>query len=217
MLVTSFLVTAMSGCDSRASQIRESLKQLVEAVEGQDGRTVASLYSKSTVDHYGELVKLAREGKREQIAKRSVNDRGIILMLRHRLTGAQLRQLDGAGTIALMADRGWWGIDNGVEEYGKIRVSGNTGWMEVREPDRRVTRSGRRWLEDTRRTYNVRFYLEDDVWKMDETSLFQLWEELLEREVKAAGMSADAFLIEVEEMQSDTPVPRNIWDTPPKK
>ncbi len=146
-----------------------------------------------------------------------MNDRNLILLMRHRLTAQEMRQLDGEGVIALMADRGWWGIDMGAEEYGKIRVSGTTGWMEVQEPDRRATRSARRWLDDNRRKYNVRFYHEDGVWKLDETSMYELWGELLDREVKSAGMPADQYLIEVEEMVSEKDVPANIWDTPPKK
>jgi len=202
------------GCDSRPGQVKDTMNRLSTAVDQKDGQTVATLYTQSTADHYGELVGLARAGTREEVARLPISDRGLLLLIRHRFTPTELTTMDGRTCIRLMAERGWWGIDMGEEEYGRIKVTGSTAWLEVKEPDRRVTRAGRRWLDDNRRAYNVRFYNEDGGWRMDETSLYDLWNEMLLREVKMSGMMQDEYLIASEEESSEKPVPKNIWERP---
>lgn len=210
------LLTTSAGCDSRATEVKETMTRLIHATEARDAETVASLYTRSTYEHYDDVLRLAREATREQIGRLSMHERLEVLHMRHSMTLAEMKSLDGCAYIKKCVRDGSWQVEWGVEDYGKVKVTGNSAWMEVKEPDRRITRAGRRWLEDKRQAFNIRFYFEGEEWKLDETSLLDLWDRLLLTESRSSGMMQDEFLFALLEESSGKPVSKSIWD-PPRK
>jgi hypothetical protein len=175
------------------------------------------MYSNSTIQHYDNLLRLAREAKRDQIIKLPLEQQLSVLGMRRSMTLAEMKKLDGREYIKKCVRDGTWAVEWGVEDYGPIKFTGDTAWMEVKEPDARGPRLGRRrWLSDTRKTFYIRFYFEDDTWKLDETSLSEFWNSLLVDAAREARMNYDRFLFSVLEDDEGKPPPPTIWD-PPKK
>lgn len=206
----------MAGCDSRAGAVKDAMDRLIAANDAHDGETVASLYCRSTIEHYDELLRLAREATKSRIMAMTLSERAEVLTMRLEYPLAQLKALTGREYIKRSVGAGHWVVEWGVEDYGRIKVTGSTAWMEVKKPDERPTRGFSRRGRDTRRAYNIRFYLEDDVWKMDETSIDDLWNEMLLEDQRDSGIGEEQYLLELLGDGSDKPVPANIWD-PPKR
>jgi hypothetical protein len=203
-----------AGCDSRAAAVKQAMTDLIEANENRDGDKVASMYSRSTIEHYDGAIKRALSAKKAEIRALPLNEQIEILGMRTKHSLADLRTLDGRQYIKRAVRDGRWAVEWGVEDYGGIRVQGSTAWMEVKKPDTRVRTAGRWRQRDMRKTHNVRFYLEDDAWKLDETSLFDVWNEVIRDELNDSGMQEEEFLLEVAGIDPDDA--DRYWN-PPKK
>lgn len=185
---------------------------------GGDGETAASLYARPTLEYYDRLVKLAREAKRDEIAKLTPLERYEIIRLRHRSTLAEMKPLDGRGYIKLAVNKGWWkGNDEYVDEetqLADIKVTGSSAWVDLGLDSSRVNGLSRILNAPDRKRY-LRLYKEDEVWKVDTTSMHELANELMGRAMDRMGTGdKESIFVRWEEGQSGKEVPANIWDPP---
>lgn len=191
-----------------------SIRELSRALANRGGERAASLYWRNSIEYYDRMVKAARTATRDEIAKMPWLDRLGMLVLRPRLPAADLRTLDGRQYIRRAVRDGHWTVEWGVEDYGGIHAQGSTAWMEVKKPDTRVRTAGRWRQRDMRKTHNVRFHLENDVWKLDETPLSNAWNEVLRDELNKSGTPEEAFLLGVAGIDPDDA--DRFWN-PPKR
>src|SRR3954468_16358898 len=79
------------GCDNRQEEVVGSIRELSRAVASRDGERALSLYSRSTVEYFDEVVRQGRDSTRKQVASLPPLEQLEILCMRHRATPAELR------------------------------------------------------------------------------------------------------------------------------
>lgn len=190
-----------SGCDDSEQEVRDTFAEYSAARSGRDPTKAIKFIDPRYFEHLDYVVKMARSGDRDKIMRMTIPERIDVVMIRNRLTKAEIAALDGRSWLERMYKEGW-AIDElvGALDIGKIKVKKPRAYasMEILGIETDVT---------------MEFVKVGDQWVMDLTAL----EELINKEMKKSLSSLEAEnhqILEAERMGSGHPVRAVIWDTP---
>lgn len=221
MLVSWATLVAAQGCDQKRQEVIASIQELSRALANRDGERAASLYSRNSIEYYDRMVKAARTATRDEIAKMPWLDRLEILVLRHRLPAADLRTIDGERYIRTAVAQGWWlhrDNDRIPEDLDfdrvTIKINGSMAWLDLELDEGSLPGISRILASGDKKRY-LRYYKEGDDWRLDQTAVHELRNELLGRWIIAQhDGDHEGLLMRLEERMSGRSVDRSIWDPP---
>jgi hypothetical protein len=99
-----------------------------ECLVARDGARGLTLVTPGTVADYERQLKLALTANRERLLQADVLDRYIVLMLRARVPGAQLRTMTGSDLFRIAVDNGW--VGSSLPASVKIRrIEGDVAYV----------------------------------------------------------------------------------------
>lgn len=195
----------LCACESKdAAAVREVYDQYNAALRDKNGDAFLQTIDPANVEHYGQFVAAAKTGTKEQVAALSPIGRGYVLLLRHRLKAAELKDLDGAGFVRLCVQRGWFFMEDEEEHFslGPVRIKTPRASAELR-------------INGERTTDRLEFVQVEDRWLVNDEALDRAWEKAAAKAARRLGVSVDQLLMEREEEESGQPVEPAILDQPP--
>lgn len=172
------------------------------AAIAQDGERAVELASSESLDYYDEMRQMALTAPREELKRRRLIDRVMVLMLRHMIEPAKLEAMDGADVFVLSIEEGLTS-EASVEkmEPGDVDVSGDRAVMAVE-------------INGEPGPFAFPFVRQEGDWKIDFSELLAVGDAGFRSLVEQSGMSQNEFLMEALTSVSGTRPPKSIWDPP---
>lgn len=191
-----------SGGSEEEEAILACLRQLDEATTGCDGPGAVAVMSQRALDEYTNIVKIALDGTKADVQSLSPLEMLQVIQLRHRLTRQQLEQMDGRAYQEYATGECWYtgGQATWEESIGKIYVSGDTAYAEVRGIDGEA--SG----------VQGHFEREEGVWKVNQFSFMRVWDDELRRLAAQFNISVPDMIVRFEEMATLDNIRSRIWE-----
>lgn len=219
----------LAGCKEKPEQqaVRQAWETYQTAIENLDGQTVAKHCSASTHAHYDRLIKAGLDMPAQQVWGLRPLDMREVLMMRNRATRSQLKGYTGKGYIIYSTTQGWnlGGGDETEWEFRDIKVTGNAATarmveviprnlvMDLAGLSRRARlRAAARRERREPRSYTLSFVREDEVWKFDETTLHERFNNELTLAAKQYRMPVREMLMELESDESGKEVTMKTWE-----
>jgi hypothetical protein len=220
------------GCDKYAEDkalIQTLWDELDRVTESRDGAGAVAIFSESSFKWYDELVKKGLDAPSKEVWAMPPTKMREVLLMRHRGTRKKLKGLDGKGYVRLAVSEGWWSGAEGMWAIKDISVTGDWGeakmydreWAEAYQQDRidSLLSRRRRFLGgkvDKPPEYTIKFVKEGGNWRLDETSMHPVFDELISEWAKEEQKSIRDFLMLVEELETDEEMKMSVWE-PMKK
>lgn len=202
----------MAACDKQAPEkaaIRQAFKDLEQAYAENKGHHASELVTPESLTYYGELLRVAMDGKPEEVKKRPTMDRFEIYTIRHNANRKALKGLDGRGYQTFTTDQGWWSdpdLESWTESLHSIKIdsSGAKAWTYIMEGGRPTS-------------YRVNFEKIDGRWRIDELSIREYSGRIIEENAQRERMNVEEYMFKLIEYESGRPVDRGAMQRPMPK
>ncbi len=157
--------------------------------------------SQGTIDYYAKILDMVKNGTKADIQKQPLVDQINILLPRFLFDASVLGELHTGKDMLVLA------IDNGLIDensvsnltISKINIVGKTASVEVN-------------TEHGVAPQKLQFIKENNVWKMDLTSILPATNAVLESVIASAGMTQGTFLMEIFERKYGKKPGDEIWE-----
>ena len=169
------------------------------AILADQGKTAVTFVDSRTVKYYTDILQKTKTLDSAGIDKLTIMDKLTILMLRHRATKSEIKQLDGRSLLVYAIERGMVG-KNSVQQLsiGEVLIRGDAAEGQVMVG-----------AAPTSLAYN--FYKEDGAWKMDITSVLPEGHKARKKVVKDSEQPENEFLIMLLENATGREPLKDIW------
>src|ERR1044071_8192012 len=95
------------GCDDLETEVRDTFAQYSAARNNRDLNAVLEMTDPKYIDHLDYIVKMARTGEKDRVLRMPAAERLQLVMMRNRLTKAELAAMDGKGWLGRKIQEGW--------------------------------------------------------------------------------------------------------------
>jgi hypothetical protein len=205
LAMTVALVLGQPASSPEAGAIVEIWNAYRKCLVERDGARAVSLVTPASIADYERVRTLALTLTRAQMLQTDTFDRYMILVLRSRLSGADLRGMSGSDLLRVAVERGWVGSNLPAGVVFK-RVEGTVAYLrfvqngaEVPADLPLVRRVDDKWLVDL-----------VEITRIGRPSLLSLFSKLAE----ASGTDVNGAMLQVIAKLTGTTPPDTIWDPP---
>jgi hypothetical protein len=201
-LLLSCFPLVLAGCgDNLEQEARDAWAEYTAAEASRDLETVLKMTDQAYFERLDFLVKMARTGERGRVQRMTPAEKLEIVMMRNRLSKAELATMDGRKWLTKTTTEGWENDEGG----GNVTLGEITGKGARKKAQIVVNGIETKLTVDLIKT--------GDQWAIDPTPL----EELINIVVRKLATSADAENLLIrrwEESSSSKKVLDPIWDPP---
>jgi hypothetical protein len=194
------LVAAPFAVADEKEAVAATFRGYKQAIIAQNGAEATGWVTKSTLDEYQTWVQWARSATRKEVEALPFASRIQVLMIRHRVDAATLREADGGAIFALAVDRDWTG------KAGVNRME--LGEVEVK--DDKAT--GKCLVSGKQVGMDFEFLKENGKWRIDLSALTKLSGPSLQAAVAQSGVAENTFILQMLEKMSGKRPAESIWD-----
>jgi hypothetical protein len=197
--------TSSAPTDPREAELLALWNEYRRCLVARDGTSALAVLTPETFAEYERLRRLSLELTRAELVQADLMDRVVVLSVRARLTGAELRAMTGRELLRLSIDRGWVGsnLPNSVKLK---RVEGRVAYVAFVENGEEMPfeipmlrQSGSRWGVDL-----------VELSRLVRPAMQQLLTRLAEQH----GTDLNGALILIIERLIGQAPPESIWDPP---
>lgn len=203
-----------SGCDKHREEraaIKQCLRDLSTAYQNRNGHQASELVTQGSLDYYGKLLKVALDGKREEVQAMNAFDQFEILTIRLKSSRASLKGLDGRGYQTFTTDQNWWS----APDYEGESWADSMSTLQI---DEQATKAWCYITEGFKRTpFRMEFEKTNGKWRLNELTVREYFADAMKKEADSRRMPLDRFLLTALREEHDVPVTPKIWDPMPKK
>lgn len=226
--VAGSLMFLLAGCDAEKDAVIAQYKAGEAAIAAKNAVEYRSTLSTKSIQHYQEILRLAREGPAKEVRDLPAAHMELVLALRNRVKPDKLRAMTVDEYIAWMIDQEFLLVDEeiGLKPFG-VTISGDRAMMQYGVDSARKERSttfGRRRLitsafsggtklEAIPGAY-VYFDKINGYWYNDDTTLNEDYERSMKDEATEAKKPLPDYMAQLEKEAHGTLIP-SIW-SPPK-
>lgn len=201
-LAFALLVTAtLTGCGGSSPEepaIRACFANYKKAIMAKNGQNAGAEIDTNTVEYYSRMRKHVLEASASQTKALGLMDRLIVLMARHRIPAAQVKEMDGKAFFIYAVDQGWVGEVAQIE-LGRVNVTGTNA-------------KGMHMMGNQKTEIDWQFNKENGKWLIDLTSNLPELEKIFKQSLAQQGLGENEFLFDVLEQLSGEPVTETIWE-----
>lgn len=198
----ALLLALLSGCDAHAEDkaaIRLTMRQIEDANLASDGQMAASLFTAKSIERYPRLIQLAIHGTRSQLEALDAWDLDEVLRIRLLGNRKDYENLGAREYVAYATSKGWYVLpDYEYVELDRIAVNGDTG-------------SAREVYTGEATGFRLRFERENGVWKFDEESWRQGYNDTIAELADDEGLTIAEYLLAELEASTGKTAPPDIW------
>lgn len=181
------VVVVTGGCGRLGDEkeIRKAWADYDRAADERDGARAVEIVSKGTLEYLGELVRVALDGRREDVLKLRPSEMFMVLQIKSRGRREVFEKLDGAGYVRWATEHGWWESEYlDIPELHKVHFIND---------DKAVAEMV---IDGTTAGDPAVFLREDGKWKFSEASLYAFWDDLWEQDAKELGVPVADLIAE---------------------
>ncbi|MFN0132677.1 MAG: hypothetical protein ACKVW3_09140 [Phycisphaerales bacterium] len=204
-LLAAFMAILLPGCDDESTEIKEVWESYETAREAGNAEGVIAVCDPKNIEHFGELVELAKYADRTTLVRLDPVDRLNVLALRYTKKPDELRAMTGLSMAKEQYSRatGPFGGDFPIT-LGKISVRPPRAYAEM--------------LVDGETTgLKLEFLKSNDVWRVDLRGEDKIFTWLLEKVAHARNKNLDDLITKLAADMTGNMVSGKVWDAPLKK
>ncbi len=203
VVVTLVLASLQAGCEKpEVAAVREADRQNDAAIDSRDGEAAAKFLSKAYVAWLDEAMERARTLGRDDLRKLRPSDMHEVLVIRARLTPAQMKSFDGRAWYAHQVKQGWSESTTSMGYIrGRIAVSGSKATIRFKMDGE--------WVDD-----RCVYLLEDGEWKEDRTATWQDFDRAALELNRDEGRPMHETIFELVEDEIGSKVSDSVWSAP---
>lgn len=203
LLIAALLLVLPLSAVANPDDVEASFQAYQAALLASDGPRAADMVTRSSHQLYRTYAEQALSLDRAGLERLHVADRMSVLLMRHSLAPARLKEMSGRDIIAYAVTEGWIDKDGTAAiRLGDYRVEGDWASAALLQPDGQAT------------PFRMEFLKEDGVWRLDLEKLLALARFGIEAGIKQTGMSEEEFLVFLLEFTTGRRPGPEIWEPP---
>jgi len=199
-IILLLLVSGLSQAQRNESKaIHASFESYRAAVLTDNGEEAIKYVDSKTLQYYNDLLIKIKSADSSSITSLPFLDKFMVLAIRHKASAVELNSFDGSAILIYAINNGLVG-KNSIENnsIGEIEILGEKAIGEFISNGQKSDAF-------------LNFYRENDIWKIDLTSLFNFTNNSLEKIVKSSGNTEIEFVIKLVETLTNSEVKPEVW------
>lgn len=204
-LVVAFMAMLLPGCDDESAEIKEVWESYETARAAGNAEGVIAICDPKNIEHFGQLVELAKYAERTTLERLDPMDRLYVLALRYQKKPEQLKDHTGLAMARETYSRpaGLFGGDYEVT-LGKITMRPPRAFAEL--------------LVDGEQTnFRIEFLKANDKWHIDLQGQDRMFTSILEKIAHQSNKNMDDVITRLAASSTGNMVSGKVWDAPLKK
>jgi len=196
-----FLITFNSKAQNQEEKsVVESFETYKDAILNDKGEIAVSSVDSRTLSYYSNILNQTKEADSTKLNSLGVIDKFTVLTMRHKASKEEILSFNGKGVLE-------YAIKNGM--VGKNSVANTTIGEVIIDGD---FAKGQLVKNGQKAPFYFHFYKENNIWKIDITSLFSAGVMAFKKMIEDSGKNEnDFFLYILEAMTGKKPSPE-IWN-----
>lgn len=180
--------------------IRETFEKYKTAILNDQGEEAVKYVDSRTLKYYGNILESVKNDNKEKVNSLSISDRLSVLLIRQMASRQEIQSFDAKTFFVYFVNKGMVG-KNGVanNSIGTIINSGNFAKGEL-------------VINKKNSTLYLHFYKENDMWKIDLTSLLTIANIAVQQVIKTVGQSEEEFIFSSIEMVTGKKPDESVWN-----
>ncbi len=199
-IIPIFFQTLVFATSNDSLEVKQCFNNYKQAILVSDGEEAIKWVDEHTLQYYEEILSFSLSADSSAIQERTLMDKLTILSIRHRVPKEEVLKMSGDDFFKYAINEGMVGKNSVMNiEIGEVSIEGEfaTG---------NIVASGQK------SPLNFHFYKEEDAWKIDLTSIFQVSNAGLSSMIKSNGMTENEFIFSSLEMLTGKKVEDSIWE-----
>ncbi|MGB0177791.1 MAG: hypothetical protein ACPF9D_11540, partial [Owenweeksia sp.] len=190
---------SLQGQSEDQQKIRTAFDNYKSAIRYSNGDVALAFIDQNTRDYYQEMTNAIKTADSLSVRDMNVLDKIMVLSARHRIPEEKAISMEG-DQLFIYAVKYGMVAKNSVEnvEIGEIVVNGNTATASLVASGQPVP-------------MNFEFNRENNKWKIDLTSLFEISEAGMLQVIEQKGVDENMFIEKIIELSSGIPIRKNLW------
>ena len=200
ILVLQILLSCAVGKDEK--EVIECFEKYKTAILNSMGEEAMKYIDSKSVDYYQNILDKVLYADKEEVMKESFINRAMIFRIRHSIPLENVKKMDVTKLLVFAINTGWIGKDAVIGMSVKnVKIEGNVATAD--------------YYKDNKKTgIRYQFYYENEQWKYNLTSLFQLSNSALKQWIKEFGYDdEDEFIFDSIEGVSGKKVSKDIYES----
>jgi hypothetical protein len=197
-----FVVIMWAGCDSEEEEtkmILETFASYKTAILNWDGITAYAYVDSNTKQYYAEMLKNALHLSEYETKHLSLNNKIVVTMARHTINEQKLLEMDGESFFIYAVDHGWIG----EESVSRLEIV-------VSEIDKTFAKT-HILTQEGEAPFGLTFRKENGTWAIDLTSIMNITESVIEKQIEQLGISENDFVVAMLTKTSGSRPDSAIW------
>lgn len=185
--------------NSETDLIKKTFAEYKRSILAGEGEEAIKWVDSHTLNYYDQMLETAVTADSADVQKLGLMDKLTVLTARHRIPKEEALEMRGRDFFIYAIDKGMVGKSSVMNvEIGKVKVDGDSGSGQVIVNGREVP-------------LFFDFSRENDLWKLDITSIFVATNAGLKQMLAENGTTDNEFILQALEMLSGKPVRDDIW------
>lgn len=189
----------MNAQDNKAA-VEQCFHQYKNAILEGKGAIAADYVDSKTISYYDFILEQVKHRDSVELFDLNLNDRLMILSVRHRINNKNLHKIDGKGLFILS-------IDNGL--ISKTSLAGNE-IGDVAIEDKKA--KAQLLIQGIKTPVFMEFVQEKNKWKLNLTSMFEQTSTSIQKMAKRSKMTENEFMLLMLEKSNNIKPNRTIWN-----
>ncbi len=189
----------MNAQDNKAA-VEQCFHQYKNAILEGKGAIAADYVDSKTISYYDFILEQVKHRDSVELFDLNLNDRLMILSVRHRINNKNLHTIDGKGLFILS-------IDNGL--ISKTSLAGNE-IGDVAIEDKKA--KAQLLIQGIKTPVFMEFVQEKNKWKLNLTSMFEQTSTSIQKMAKRSKMTENEFMLLMLEKSNNIKPNRTIWN-----
>lgn len=189
----------MNAQDNKAA-VAQCFHQYKNAILEGKGAIAADYVDSKTISYYDFILEQVKHRDSVELFDLNLNDRLMILSVRHRINNKNLHKIDGKGLFILS-------IDNGL--ISKTSLAGNE-IGDVAIEDKKA--KAQLLIQGIKTPVFMEFVQEKNKWKLNLTSMFEQTSTSIQKMAKRSKMTENEFMLLMLEKSNNIKPNRTIWN-----
>lgn len=179
--------------------VLRSFENYKNAILTDKGKLAVDCVDSRTMNYYSSILDKAKTADSLAVDSMGIIDKLTVLIMRHKITKADLLNFNGKDLFIYAIDNGMVGKNSVVNaELGDVITSGDFSKAE--------------FLVNGQKTpFFLHFYREDKVWRIDITHLFSLGSLAFKKMIEESGEEENDFILNILEVLTGKKPAENIW------
>jgi len=193
------LTISMFGQKSEEKLVKEAFDNYKSSILNDKGEEAVKYVDSRTIKYYNDMLDLVRHGDSAKVEALSILDKVMVFSIRHRASREDILSFDGRTLLIYAIKSGMVG-KNGVANLSIGDVTPTENFAK-----------GQFVVNGQKAPLYFHFYKEEEKWKIDLTSLFQVSTTAFKKMVDDSGQTENEYLFSILEMLTGKKPGQEIW------